>query len=153
MTPDAFISRLKGVKAKGKNKWMACCPAHDDHDPSLSVAVAPDGKILLRCWTGCSAADVVAAMGLHLGDLFPNERDYAPPMAFAQKERRQIADRQSQIDRERMVIALAHSDRLAGKRQSEKDKARELQAVRALIVAGVEWEPDVVHAAVWSETK
>lgn len=148
MTPDDFVSRLAGVNPKGRDKWMACCPAHDDRDPSLSVAVAPNGNILLRCWAGCSAHDVVSSLGLSLGDLFAHPLDSSPPMAFAQQERRQREAVESSVDHERMIIALAHSDRISGKKQSAEDKARELLAVRRLIAAGVEWDADIVHLGV-----
>ena len=48
---------------------MARCPAHSDEDPSLSIAER-DGKILVRCFAGCSVESVVAALGLRMRDLF-----------------------------------------------------------------------------------
>jgi hypothetical protein len=50
---------------------MACCPAHDDSSPSLSVAEASDGRVLVKCFGGCSALDVITAVGLEWDDLFP----------------------------------------------------------------------------------
>jgi hypothetical protein len=47
----------------------------------LSVKETDDGKVLLHCWAGCSAADVVAALGMSLADLFPateRQHDYRP---------------------------------------------------------------------------
>lgn len=40
---------------------MASCPAHDDHDPSLSIREV-DGKILLHCHAGCSQWDVIVSV-------------------------------------------------------------------------------------------
>ncbi|MDA0922042.1 MAG: CHC2 zinc finger domain-containing protein, partial [Planctomycetota bacterium] len=51
--------------------WMACCPAHDDHNPSLSVSVKEDGRVLLNCFSECSTESVLAALGLTAADLFP----------------------------------------------------------------------------------
>ena len=48
---------------------MACCPAHKDAKPSLSVAER-DGKILVHCQAGCTTEAVVSAMGLTMQDLF-----------------------------------------------------------------------------------
>lgn len=45
--------------------WVACCPAHDDHTPSLTIADAPSGRLLLHCKAGCSFAEVVAALQGH----------------------------------------------------------------------------------------
>lgn len=67
---DDFLRRLKGVTKSGSG-WMACCPAHDDQHPSLSIATESDGKLLLKCMAGCSTDRVVTAMGLRLADLFP----------------------------------------------------------------------------------
>ena len=86
MTPDEFVTRLDCVKSKGRDKWMACCPAHDDKDPSLAVSATPNGKILLRCFSGCSALEITNAMGLGLEDLFPDAHQ-ENPMAFAIREK------------------------------------------------------------------
>lgn len=65
------LSRLDKVKSSGAHKWKACCPAHDDKSPSLAISETSDGTVLLRCWTGCTANQIVTAMGLELRDLFP----------------------------------------------------------------------------------
>jgi putative DNA primase/helicase len=56
---------------KTADGWQARCPAHDDHKPSLGVAVGEDGRVLVHCRVGCTAEAVVAALGLTLADLFP----------------------------------------------------------------------------------
>jgi len=73
MTIADFLKRLQGVKQTGPNQWEALCPAHNDHDPSLQVSTGDDGRILLKCMAGhgCTAEQIVAAMGLKMGDLFP----------------------------------------------------------------------------------
>jgi putative DNA primase/helicase len=43
---------------KGGGGWTACCPAHDDHTPSLSIRDAGDGKVLVRCHAGCGQEQV-----------------------------------------------------------------------------------------------
>ena len=71
---DAVLHRLDRVKSTGPGKWQALCPAHDDKRPSLSIREADDGKVLLKCWAGCGAAEIVSALGLSLADLFPGDR-------------------------------------------------------------------------------
>ncbi len=71
---DAVLHRLDRVKSTGPSKWQALCPAHDDKRPSLSIKEADDGRVLLKCWTGCGAAEIVSALGLSLADLFPGDR-------------------------------------------------------------------------------
>jgi putative DNA primase/helicase len=67
---DRVLSCLNGVERNGRG-WKALCPAHDDHNPSLSVAEGDDGKVLLKCHRGCANEDVIAAIGLEMRDLFP----------------------------------------------------------------------------------
>lgn len=75
-----LLDRLDAVRETGAGRWIARCPAHDDRHPSLSVRETADGTVLLKCWTGCGAADVVAAVGLELRDLFPPRIDDRPPL-------------------------------------------------------------------------
>lgn len=70
-TLDDFLSRLQGVKAYRSGHW-AICPAHDDKKPSLHISER-DGKILLNCKAGCTAEQIVDAMGLRQADLFLKE--------------------------------------------------------------------------------
>lgn len=71
MTAEVLLARLDKVKQTGRDRWVACCPAHADKHPSLNVREAEDGRVLVHCFTGCSVADIVAAVGLELSDLFP----------------------------------------------------------------------------------
>ena len=41
---------------------MACCPAHDDTTPSLSINETSAGKPLVKCVGGCPQAAVIAAL-------------------------------------------------------------------------------------------
>jgi putative DNA primase/helicase len=58
------------------NGWAARCPAHDDSEPSLRVAIGEGGKALLKCRAGCSTMDVLSAMRVNsFADLQPLEND------------------------------------------------------------------------------
>lgn len=73
MKIEEFLERLQGVESDGKGGYMACCPAHDDSNPSMHVNVGDDGRILVKCFSGCTAEEIVAAMGLKLKDLMPEK--------------------------------------------------------------------------------
>ena len=49
--------------------WKACCPAHPDENPSLSIDQGKRGAVL-KCWAGCTPAAVVKAIGLSESELF-----------------------------------------------------------------------------------
>jgi 5S rRNA maturation endonuclease (ribonuclease M5) len=74
MSAEAVLARLSGVRRSGGG-WVARCPAHDDKDPSLSIHES-DGKVLVKCFAGCTTESVCAALSLDLRDLF-DERDVA----------------------------------------------------------------------------
>ena len=74
MITEVLLSRLDGVRHAGEGCWSARCPAHNDRHNSLSVGLGADGRILLKCHAGCAIEDVVDALGLTLGDLFPDKR-------------------------------------------------------------------------------
>jgi hypothetical protein len=60
VTAETIAKALGGRKAGGT--WMARCPAHDDREPSLPIADAKDGKVLVRCHAGCDQERVIAAL-------------------------------------------------------------------------------------------
>src|SRR5690349_21123001 len=68
---ERVLSRLQRVQKSGETGWSACCPAHHDRHPSLSIAIGTDGRLLLKCHAGCTVDSIVAAIGLTLADLFP----------------------------------------------------------------------------------
>lgn len=76
MTPASVLARFRKVRqgrtgSDGVQQWTACCPAHDDKSPSLLIGLTSDGRWLFHCRAGCGGADVAAAVGLSLPDLFP----------------------------------------------------------------------------------
>lgn len=71
---DAYSNiraRLSGVQDKGDDSCEARCPAHEDNRQSLSLSRGDDGRALLCCHVGCTAQEIVSAVGLTMKDLFP----------------------------------------------------------------------------------
>ncbi len=75
MTADVLLGRLPRVRKTGVSSWLASCPGplhqHGDRHPSLAVRETDDGRLLLKCFAGCSVPEIVGALGLELHDLFP----------------------------------------------------------------------------------
>src|SRR5690606_38796006 len=67
---ELVLAKLPDAKKSGSG-WSACCPAHDDRQPSLSIAEGEDGRVLLKCHAGCSTEAICAAIDLQLSDLMP----------------------------------------------------------------------------------
>ena len=69
MQIEALLSRLERVR-KTTAGWTARCPAHADTNPSLSVSLGDDARILLKCFAQCELTAIVAALNLEVSDLF-----------------------------------------------------------------------------------
>jgi hypothetical protein len=54
------IVKALGAKRHGRG-WLARCPSHNDHNPSLSI-IERNGKALVKCWAGCAQNEVIAAL-------------------------------------------------------------------------------------------
>jgi hypothetical protein len=79
----AATPRLRAIAAAIGGPWhptgrgvMVRCPAHDDRDPSLHLGEAADGRLLVRCFAGCSQGDVIAA--LEARGLWPGRSERLP---------------------------------------------------------------------------
>jgi len=102
---DQLLSRLDGLRQTGHGRWIACCPAHDDKHPSLSIRLTDDDVVLLHCHAGCDTSEVLAALGMEMSDLFPAR----PDQPFRRGERRPFPaeDVLNCIVFEVLVVALA----------------------------------------------
>lgn len=58
-----ILQQLDKVSPSANGAYVARCPAHDDRDPSLSIAVGRNGKPLLHCFAGCSYEEIIGALG------------------------------------------------------------------------------------------
>ena len=70
MTFDEFLARLENVRGSG-NKRTARCPAHADHDNSLSIAKGDKVPIIAKCFAGCSIEQVCAALNIDVQEIMP----------------------------------------------------------------------------------
>jgi putative DNA primase/helicase len=57
---------IKDVRKGPSDGFMACCPVHDDNEPSLHVSLGKGGKVLFYCHSnkGCKYEDIVKALDL-----------------------------------------------------------------------------------------
>ncbi len=60
MEDIAQIARKLGKSSRSGDGWKCLCPAHDDHNPSLSITKSESGHILVYCHAGCTQDAVIA---------------------------------------------------------------------------------------------
>jgi hypothetical protein len=103
-----ILDRLDKVSDKGGGQYMACCPAHGDKSPSLSVKIRDDGRVLIHCFAGCDTESILNAMGLAFTDLFPDR----PKSHRYKPTRSRISPRDALtiLDREAMVVGVIAGD-------------------------------------------
>jgi len=82
-----LLQMLEGTRETRPGVWQARCPAHDDKAPSLSVKETADGTVLIKCWAGCGAGEIVASVGLELSDLFPKHEQFDHSQIPAREKR------------------------------------------------------------------
>lgn len=58
------LARGLGGRRTGAT-WLACCPAHDDREPSLAIRDGDDGRVLVHCHAGCDQRDVIDILRRH----------------------------------------------------------------------------------------
>ncbi|MFH1742170.1 MAG: DUF3987 domain-containing protein [bacterium] len=62
----------KSGARKNGSGWLGRCPSHNDRTPSLSIGTGDDGRILLKCFAGCSIENITTSLGISMRDLFPD---------------------------------------------------------------------------------
>jgi len=119
MPAQDILDRVQKYRKSGNNSWMATCPAHGDLSPSLSVTELDDGRVLINCYAGCGALDVLASVGLDWSTLYPDTTQHfnAPR-------------RPSTASLEDFVVELAEHAKKTGQSLSREDKARYVSALK-----------------------
>jgi len=130
MTPaQKLLNRLEKVRRTGEGRYVACCPAHDDRTPSLSIKECDDGRLLVHCFAGCPTGDVLTAVGLSLGDLFPDgmRSHHKPGLPHWKMERLR-----AHADHERAVLACMRSDAARGELVDPERAAKAKERLRKI---------------------
>lgn len=126
MTPETFLSRLAGVREIRPGRWVALCPAHEDKSPSLSVTTKEaDGSPLFHCHAGCHPDDILIALDMTWGDLYPDRWQEAKARALAHGHKRlqKMLSEITQVDYARHVLLLAAADQRQGKAHDLWDRS------------------------------
>ena len=134
----AFVNKLQKVKSVGRDSWQACCPAHDDKNPSLKIDLKGE-KILIKCWSGCDTESILGAVGMDFDDIFPDRPIYQ--RSSGRQPMLSSADALRIVKYEAMVIWMYGQDLKKNKTPSDEDHQRFVLAVSrvndAMEAAGV----------------
>lgn len=120
---EDILSRLEKVRKTGAHNWIACCPAHEDRSPSMTIRAEHDGRILVKCFSGCEFEEIVNAVGLGWEPWFPPK----PPTEDRVRAVRRpypAADVLEALSFECIVVAVHAADLASGVELSDLHKAR-----------------------------
>ena len=123
-----FIGHFEKSYKSGKDEYQCLCPAHDDRTASLGVKQMPDGRILINCFAGCAANDILGAVGLTFDDIVPKRLGDFKPVS---KPFNPYAVLKA-ISNETLLVALAGLEVANGKTLPQEDKDRLMIAVNRL---------------------
>jgi len=132
MNAAALLARLERVKQTGPGRWMARCPAHEDKSPSLSIRETDNGNILVHCFSGCAAADVVAALGLELSDLFPERLDHHISATRDRKHHHAALFALKALQREALIVATGAENIANGVALTDGDRKLLIESARRI---------------------
>jgi len=115
MTIENILARLSKVR-KSQRGYMACCPVHQDNNPSMTITETDDGKVLAHCFScGARGSDVVEALGLPASELFSGE--------FTGTYDAKFKLRKTELE-DNMVITIYEQDKREGKYLTHADYKR-----------------------------
>lgn len=124
---DTLLPRLEGMKPAGRGH-RGPCPQCGGKSAKLSVTEADNGAVLLNCFGGCTAAEVLAAVGLTLGDLFPERlRPMTDTERRDARDRARVTGWQAALEmlcKEAAIVHLAQRQLARWHVLSEEDDAR-----------------------------
>lgn len=125
MDIEQILPRLQKVRRKGNgHSYTACCPAHDDKNPSFVITQLDDGRIIFHCSSGCNAEEIVSALGYTFADLYPENK-----IRNQYREYRSLAQSfNKSSEHEKIILNICENRRAKGERLSEKELERERQA-------------------------
>ena len=106
---ENLLSRLEGVQHHGKG-CRAYCPACGGKSRKLSLSQGDDGRVLMHCFAGCSALDVLAAVGLTVADLFVRriDSDMTPTQRRELREHARQSQWRAALDCLQLEIGVVH---------------------------------------------
>lgn len=124
------LPRLERAKQTARGNWIAICPAHNDRSPSLTLHETPEGRIVCRCWAGCTFEEIVTAVGLGWEPWFPPKQagDFKGPI----RRPYPAADVLAACTHEVVLTAIYAADMANGNALDDVDRHRLLTAAARL---------------------
>lgn len=106
---QAIVSACYGEWQRGGLEALIRCPAHDDRHPSAKLTIGDGGRLLWKCYAGCTQAELTKAIRAIPGALLPRPGG-TKPARDRQEQPRGVAYKHRPELREVFVQAIAGAD-------------------------------------------
>jgi len=140
---DAVLARLEGARSVRPGEWRTFSPFQENCDQrTLAVKECDDGRVLLHDFAGHDVREVLEAIGLEFGDLFPGDYRASSHRSLTKPWRPTISARDALLvlSEETLVVLTFAMDMIGeGPLPSVDDykrcreAVRRIQAVRACV--------------------
>ncbi len=129
MNIEQLLARLEKIRRIGDGKWLACCPAHNDKNPSLAIKQTEDGKILIHCFAGCDVESIVSSIDLSIADLMPDNPTYKKGSKPPKFNKYELFDR---MVYESIILCIAIRQLINKEALTTEDQKRVLKAEQTI---------------------
>lgn len=133
MNISDIVPLLNHVRRLSDNRYIACCPAHEDKNPSLSLRESGK-RILVFCHSGCNFKEITNALGIDPQDWFDDQ--VIPVHVRAAREVRQ------QEIKARTYMHRLDQIRVKQLAKELRQRDERKQRISAAVVAGIINEND-----------
>ena len=129
---DRLLNTLSKVRQTGSHDWIACCPAHADKNPSMTITER-DGWLGIKCFAGCSIDEVAGAVGMELHEFFPERLpDEARKPARVPFNARDVLEC---VKTDALLLAVYIVDVNNGRPATEKENQNAFKAAARIVAA------------------
>lgn len=139
---ERITSQLENVVHAQNGQARAICPSHESRNNtrSLSIKESDEGSVLINCFAGCSAAEILASLRLELADLYPKPLQSTPGRPFTKKSAFSPREALHILAFEITLASIFMGDVIDKRPLSEKDWNRFLLARNRVSNVAVEYK-------------
>lgn len=104
MKIEEFLTHFPDWKQTGPDQYITHSPTREDKNPSLSISVSDDGRILIHDHGGATAEEVLHKVGLKMRDLYPEDMQ-CPAASYSRGDKRRSAAIYQYLDKNGNLVA------------------------------------------------
>jgi hypothetical protein len=130
-----ILQHFDRVKQTGPNAWMVLNPLRPEQRTNSTSIRRADDRWLIHDFAGEDTAELLAAVGLTLSDLYDRPLDHHRVPVRDRRHRHAAAEALRSMAHESLVVVVAADNVAAGRHLEDGDRARLLLAAERIRMA------------------